>query len=190
MTTLTICQIRHCFAGQWTRGNSHSSEVCGRFHWRGGIKWVEVVVDGTLGPGGEGPTVRGHYSSVVQVLADTLRPLLSVSLCLSALFPCSGWSPETGLGLIYSPSLPSYAWLPLQWRNFLSPLSLLQQQRWGEGRQSSEMRVGWLTLEWLLHHDTILHPRSHPEPCLSRSRSSWKATLITPQQIHLLKPTH
>lgn len=85
------------------------------------IKWVKVELDGTLGPGGEGHTVKGHYSSVVQALADTLHhPLPSLSLCLSTQFPCRGWSPETRLGLIYSPSLLSPAWLPLQWRNFLS----------------------------------------------------------------------
>lgn len=38
------------------------------------IKWVKADLDSTLGLGGEGHTVKGHYSSVVQALADTLHP--------------------------------------------------------------------------------------------------------------------
>lgn len=136
MATLTICQIRHWFAERWSQGKSNSSETEGTVCvgvsgsgdtagfiegvGLGDIKWVKVDLDGTLGLGWEGNTVKGHYSSVVQALADTLYPP-PFPLCLPAQVPCRGWSPETRLGLIYSPSLLSSAWLPLQWRNFLSP---------------------------------------------------------------------
>lgn len=140
MATLTISQIRHCCAGRWSRGDSNSSQevevcVCVRT-WLGSLKgWDCVTLNecsysktAHRGPSAEGHTVKGHYISVVRAFVDTLH-LHPPPLCLPALFPCRGWSPETRLGLIYSPSLLSPAWLPLQWRNFLSPsVSLSAQQ--------------------------------------------------------------
>lgn len=121
------------------------------------IKRLKVDLDGTLGLDEEGTTVTGHYFAVVQAGTDTPPHLPSLSFYIPALVPCCGWSPETRLVLIYSPSL--YCPLPDCFCNgeiFLLPFSLFGSSiRYKARKQNENRRPNIRTSTTLIHCLTV-----------------------------------